>query len=112
MYSQVFSRLHVSGSGSAEYSQAVQVGEANAAQMDLVVYAITGSSATLTIQLQESNDLENWKDKGSASTATAIGYTLGSLTTSISSSYVRMKISITGTTPSSVVAAGISVSRQ
>ena len=81
---------------------------ANGAQLDVVVISMSGTSPVLTCQLQESNDLENWRDKGVATpTMTAVGYNLFAAVTGISSGYIRLKVTLSGTTPICVVTAGL-----
>jgi hypothetical protein len=86
---------------------------ANAVQFDYVVLSIGGTvTPTVSFQLQEGNDLENWTNKGSAVTATGIGYALTAAITGVASGYVRLKVSITaGTSPIFVVSAGINTSQ-
>lgn len=108
MYQQLFTRLALSGTTLSEVSQPISMQGANGAQLDVVVISMSGTSPVLTCQLQESNDLENWKDKGTATpTLTAVGYTLFSAVTGISSGYVRLKVTLTGTSPICVASAGL-----
>ena len=107
MYQQLFTRLALSGSTLSEVSQPVSLQGANAVQFDIVVVSLSGGGATVTCQLQESNDLENWVNKGSTTAPTAVGYTLAAAQTSLSSGYVRLKITLSGTSPICVVTAGI-----
>lgn len=78
----------------SEVSQPVAMTGANAAQGSVVMQSLTATN--VSCQLQESNDLENWSDKGSATTATAVGYKVLTAVTAISGAYVRMKYTITG----------------
>lgn len=113
MYQQLFTRLALSGTTLSEVSQPVAMQGANAAQFDVVVISLSGTGTpTVTCQLQESNDLENWKDKGSTTAPTAVGYTLAAAQTGISSGYVRLKVTLSGTTPITVISAGINTSAQ
>jgi len=113
MYQQLFTRLGLTGSGTYEVSQPVSMQGANAAQVDVVVISLAGTSPTVTLQLQESNDLENWKDKGSSSGAlSATGYTLVAAVTAISSGYVRVKATAGGTSPVAVLSVGLNTSQQ
>jgi hypothetical protein len=111
MRTMLFERLGLSTTLS-EVSQAVSMDGANSAQVDIVVISLSGSGATVTVQLQESNDLENWKDKGSGTAPTAVGYTLAAAVTAISSAYVRVKATASGTTPIAVVSIGLNTSLQ
>lgn len=108
MYQQLFTRLALTGNGASEVSQPVSMQGANAAQLDVVVISLAGTTPTVTLQLQESSDLENWKDKGSSSGAlSATGYTLVAAVTSIAAGYVRVKVTLAGTSPIGVVSVGV-----
>lgn len=107
MYHQLFTRLVLGGSVLSEVSQPVPMDGANAAQLDLVVFTMTGTSPSLSCQLQESNDLENWRDKGAASAHNAVGYAMPTAATAISSGYVRLRVTLTGTPPVCVLSAGV-----
>lgn len=112
MRSMLFERLALSGSILSEVSQAVSMDGANAAQVDFVVVSLSGTTPTVTGQLQESNDLENWRDKGGTTALSAVGYSLGTAVTGIAAAYVRLKFTAGGTTPIAVVSAGLSTSLQ
>jgi len=58
----------------SEVSQPVSTAGANAAQGAVVLQVQTATN--VTFQLQESNDLENWSNKGSSQNVSAVGYTL------------------------------------
>ncbi|MEZ5964259.1 MAG: hypothetical protein R3F56_10475 [Planctomycetota bacterium] len=95
----------------SEVSQPVSMAGANAAQGATVIQILTATS--VEFQLQESNDLENWSDKGSAQTVAAanLGYTLLTAITSISAAYVRMKYTLNGT-GKAILALTLSVTQQ
>jgi hypothetical protein len=113
MYTQLFTRLALTGNGASEVSQPVTMYGANAAQLDIVVFSLSGSSTpTVTCQLQESNDLENWSNKGSTTAPIAVGYTLATKETGLAAGYLRVKVTLSGTTPISVVAIGLNTSLQ
>lgn len=112
MRSNLFERLALASSTLSEVSQAVTMDGANAAQVDVVVFSLSGTSPQVSIQLQESNDLENWRDRGSATTISAVGYTLTAAVTAIATAYVRVKVTASGTSPVTVVSAGLSTSLQ
>jgi hypothetical protein len=112
MRSTLFERLALATSSLSDVSQAVTMDNANAAQFDVVVFALSGSSPQVSVQLQESNDLENWRDKGSATVISAVGYTLAAAVTGIATAFVRVKVTLSGTTPISVVSIGINTSLQ
>lgn len=107
MYQQLFTRLALNTTTLSEVSQPVSMQGANAAQFDIVVISLSGTSPVVTCQLQESNDLENWTNKGSATAPSAVGYTLAAAQTSLSAGYVRLKITLSGTSPICVVSVGI-----
>jgi hypothetical protein len=107
MYQQLFTRLALTGANASEVSQPVSLQGANASQFDVVVFSLSGTSPQVACQLQESNDLENWANKGSATNITAVGYTLAAAQSSIASGYVRLKVTLTGTSPICVVSAGL-----
>jgi len=93
----------------SEVSQPVSMAGANAAQGAVVMQVLTATS--VTFQLQESNDLENWSNKGSSQNVTATGYTLLTAITSVSAAYVRMKYAINGS-GKAIVGLTLSVTQQ
>ena len=90
MYTQLARNVHV---GTAEqFSQAVSMEGANAIAFNATVMAFSGG--TLTIQLQVSNDLENWFDVTSGTqTYTGVGYKRKRLT-DIAEAYARLSYSL------------------
>jgi hypothetical protein len=82
---------------------------ANAAQGAAILQRLTATS--VTFQLQESNDLENWSNKGSTTAPLAEGYKLLTAVTAISAAYVRMKYTIDGS-GKAIVALTLTVSQQ
>ena len=110
MRSMVFERLALSSGTLSEVSQAVTMDGANSAQVDVVIFSLTGTTPQVAVQLQESNDLENWRDKGSVTNITLAGYTLLSAVTAIATAYVRVKMTLSGTIPVAVVSAGLNTS--
>lgn len=111
MYVELFSALGLQGSVTSEVSQAVEMQGANAAQVSAIVFALSGSgSPAVSLQLQESNDLENWSDKGSATSATAVGFKMCTAVTSIAAAYIRLKITLAGGATTAVVAGGVNTS--
>ena len=71
MYQQLFTRLALSGTTLSEVSQPITMQGANAAQLDVVVISMSGTSPSPSFQLQESTDLENRHEKASATALTA-----------------------------------------
>jgi hypothetical protein len=99
MYTEVASKLVVSGT---VFSQAVSMAGANGALFEYTIF--TTPAGTLTITLEESNDLENWATHTADSARSAIGY-FSKKVTSIAGAYVRLKyVSSSGDV---IVAAGI-----
>ena len=76
---------------------------------DATLYALTATN--VSFQLQESNDLENWSDKGTAQTQTDLGYKLFAAETGVAAAYVRLQYSVTGS-GKAIVAAGVTLSSQ
>jgi len=108
MYQQIWTRLALSGNNASEVSQPVSMQGANAAQLDVVVLSMAGTSPSVALVLQESSDLENWSNKTTFSSVTATGYTLFAATTAISAGYIRVKATFTGSSsPVAVLSAGI-----
>ena len=102
MYTQLARNVHVTNK--AQVSQAVSMEGANAIVFTATVMEYT--AGTLTIQLQVSNDLENWIDMlGASRTYTAVGYGKNKVT-DISDAYVRLKYSF-ATDENAIVSAGI-----
>lgn len=113
MEQQLAKNLSLDTAGStgpaSEVSQPVSMAGANAAQGAAVLQVLTATS--VTFQLQESNDLENWSNKGSSQSVTAAGYTLLTAISSISAAYVRMKYTVNGS-GKAIVALNLSVTQQ
>jgi hypothetical protein len=85
----------------------------NAVWFDFTVFHISASSGSpeLAVQLQSSDDLENWSDLGSPVPATEDGYFAGSGSnpiTDVSTAYVRITYAlVSGTNPLAILGAGI-----
>lgn len=103
MYTQVATQLVVTTTA-AVFSQAVSMEGANAVQVSLTAFNL--NSATITVQLQESNDLQNWADVSGASFTVSSAYYGTNKTTGIASAYVRLKYTIATGGPA-VLSAGI-----
>ena len=96
---------------SEEVTQAVAVGDANAAQLEVVMFALTATTVTFT--LQESNSpLEGWKDKDAGLTVSDIGRSLLAAKTSVAVGYVRIKCEVTAGTGKAIFAATLHLSSQ
>jgi hypothetical protein len=112
MYTTLATRLEVNDS-KTEVSQPISMEGANAAFVDFTVYHFSGT--LLSVQIQGSNDLENWSDIGTAAvTASDEGYFDGSAQTpnpnpytDIGLAYVRLSYSLSGTGVESVINAGV-----
>lgn len=92
------------------FSQAVSMQGANGVLIEYTIYNIEGTSPTLTVTLQESNDLENWSDLSADTARSDIGY-YSDKQTGISAQYVRLKYAVGGTnSPKCVVSSGINCS--
>jgi len=100
MYTQVATKLAITGN---EYSQAVSMDDGNAAITDFTVFSLTATS--VTVQIQGSNDLENWVDVGTATPQTAPGaYSEEAI--GVAWAYVRLKY-LVGGAGTVILAAGI-----
>lgn len=110
----VAKRLFISNSTvPEEFSQAVSMQGANAAQMDATVFYTSSGGKAIIGHLQISNDLENWEDIGGyADTNLYLGYTQGNLITGIGAAYVRLRYTSDFAGLDSILAAGINLSHQ
>ena len=93
-----------------EFTQHVAVGDANAVQLEVVVFAFTATE--LGFQLQVSLDGENWSDKGTEQSATTIGRALLTADTAVTENYLRYKCRIASGTGKAVFAATANLSSQ
>lgn len=109
MYQVLATKLYLSASGTAsEVSTAVSMEGANSVQVDYTIFSLTGSSPEVSLQLQHSNDLENWTNLGSPSPTTSVGWKLGPSATAVTAAYVRVKYLFSaGSGQTAVIAAGI-----
>lgn len=73
-----------------EVSPAVPVGGANAVQADFTAISVTGE---VTVQLQQSDDAENWLFSDSQQSATADGFYQLPLKASVGTKFVRLRYS-------------------
>jgi hypothetical protein len=110
MYQTLFTRLALNSTFSSEVSQPVSMQGANAAQVDGVLFSLAGTTPSVSLQLQESNDLENWRNKGGSTDINTVSYSLGSSVGSINAAYIRLKVTLTGSSsPTAVISAGVSI---
>lgn len=81
--------------GTDELSQAVEMGADNRASFRCRVLSITsGTSATIALTFQGSNDLGNWSDLTSTSTGNAPDVVTKSFSSPIQWGYVRLKYNV------------------
>ncbi len=111
MYTQLASRLSVSQAAGAEYSQAVSMDGANAAKVEITVYALASGATSLTLDIEGSNDMQNWAQIVQY-TSIAVGYSAQSNSTSIAYQFLRLKYTCVGTNGIAIVAAGLNSSKQ
>jgi hypothetical protein len=108
MRTEVAKRLYV-GESDVLYSQAVSMQGGNACLADVTVMELDGTTPTLNVQIQISNDLQNWESPAGEGSLdiTDVGYDEVQLD-GIAAAYVRLRYMFTGgTTPAAVIAAGI-----
>ena len=102
MYAAVSNKLSVVN-GVDQFSSAVSCQGANAARVEFTIFA--NSATTLSIDLQGSNDLQNWALVGVAHTGFTVGYN-SFAETAVSFQFVRLRCYVVGT-GTIIVAAGI-----
>lgn len=106
MYTQVASK-QVVVFGTVEFSQAVSMEGGNAVQFEVTCFA--KGTGDLSVQLQGSNDLQNWDDFGTAVACDAVGYfSNAAAIDAIAYQYVRLEYT-QATAGTGIVAAGINV---
>lgn len=94
MQTRIWTALGLAG-GAAEFSQPVSMDGANALSLTITVF--NGALASAGVEVFESNDLENWKSKGSTFASQAVGSAMTiSGFGSIASSFVRFKVTAGG----------------
>ncbi len=90
-----------------QVTRAASMAGANAVQLDVVVF-VNSAAATLTLDIQGSNELQNWVSLGTFATTT-VGYVSAAKVTNIQWQYVRVRISIaTGT---AILSIGLNTAR-
>jgi hypothetical protein len=107
MYHDLFDRLALN-EGEA-FSSAVSMDSNNAAVLSYVVVRLTGDDVTFT--LQESSDLENWRDRtgtGASSVAVAPCYTLADTASGIAAQFLRVHVQL-APDALAVISAGINI---
>lgn len=114
MQQQLATKLTLkSGGVEQEVSQPVSMAGANCAQADVTMITLTGTSPVIGCQLQESNDLQNWTDKGSPDTLSAVGTTVLTQCGGIGCAFLRMKYYISsGSSVDACIACNITTSSQ
>ncbi len=106
MYARLYDRL-VLTTTTPEYSQAVNMNGFNAALVE-VVTTVYGASASIGIQMQMSNDLENWVDVVSSPSMESPGYFTLQTSEGLGCRFVRLKYAVTGIDgDTAVLSAGI-----
>jgi len=90
MQTQIWTALGLAA-GAVEFSQPVSMDGANALSLTITVFS--GALAAAGVEVFESNDLENWKSKGSTFASQVVGSNM-TITGfgSIASAYVRFKV--------------------
>ncbi len=92
MYTELATRLDVTTT--AGFSQPVSMAGENSVTIDTTVF-YNSAAAVLTLALEGSNDLQNWKDLSYSLTSSAPEYAASSSAkTGIGYAYVRLKWSI------------------
>ena len=102
MYSELASKCAVTF-GTKEFTQAVDMAGANGAQCEVTCFVKGGGNVSL--QLQGTNDLQNWTDVGTAISVTAVGFFTGSIT-GVGYQYVRIELD-QATSGTAILACGI-----
>ena len=112
MYAKLSDKLSVTTTASPEFSPAVSLGGANAFQMELTIYAVV-AAATLTVEAQGSNDLQNWGSLMTPVTLLTVGYNAPTTfkITAVAFAYVRVKMSSVGAGGAVILAAGLNTAQ-
>ena len=101
MYHEVLDKLYVDSTlNPVEHAQPVALDAETAVGIDVVCYAFVGLT-TVTISLEESNDLENWTPTsgGTVTVTSAPSVQLGSMssTMKVLRGFIRAKVATSGT---------------
>jgi hypothetical protein len=111
MYQKLSDKLVVTTTASPEFSFAVPMEGSNAVQAELTIYAVV-AAATLTVEMQGSNDLQNWSQVLAPVTNLTVGYTATTLkATAVAFQYVRIKFSSVGIGGSVILSCGVNTSQ-
>lgn len=108
MYTQVATKLAVVN-GTDQFSSAVAMDGNNAVQVEATVFNL-GGATSLVIEVQGSNDQQNWTVI-TTNSGLVLGYSAPSKSTGIAFAFVRYRFSVTGT-GTILVAAGLNTSLQ
>ncbi len=109
MYSQVATKLAVVV-GTDQFSPAIAMGDNNAVQVDATIFNL-GGATDLTIEVQGSSDLQNWKQI-TVNSGLLLGFNAPVKSTAIGYAHVRYRYSATGGAGTVIVAAGLNTSFQ
>ncbi len=110
MYTQLASRLAITTSGGAEYSQAVSLDNMNAAKVEITIYNLASGASSVTLDIEGSNDMQNWSQIVQY-TGIGIGYSAQANSTSIAYQFVRLKYLSVGGGGTAIIGAGINLAR-
>lgn len=112
MYTKLADKLVVTTAASPEFSFAVPMAGANAFQAELTVFAVV-ASATLTFEVQGSNDLQNWVSVLTPVTTIGVGFQSPTTfkATGVAFQYIRFKYTSVGAGGSVILAAGVSTAQ-
>lgn len=112
MYYDIANRLAIA-SGETTYSEAVSMAGANAVLVCATFFSVTSTAGTVSITLQEGNDLDNWTDNtdvGGTIAGTVPSYGTMKLT-ALASQYVRLKYTMNGASQRAVLSAGVNTAQ-
>lgn len=90
MYVDLAEHLVLS-SAADQFTPAVSMAGANAVQLNVVVLVIPGAT-TLTVDIQGSNDMENWASLGTFN-PTGVGFFSSAHVSAVQWQYVRVRMS-------------------
>ncbi len=99
MYAELADKLVVT-SAVDQFTPAVPMAGANNVQLNVVVVVLAGG-ATLTFDIQGSNDLQNWTSLATIS-PTVVGYDASGVAATVGWQYVRVRVKSDNASPSIV----------